>query len=179
MRIRSAALTACLLIGITSAPALADKTVTLEAEGCPSCRVTVGSVEQVEPFDENDPRWRSFGESYQLDRGRVVVSVPDWVDSFQVGVTTKGGVSGPNSVASVAWQYRGYGVGEVVTNRMSRRAKAARICAAPVDGDTLRFRVQRERGPKVVAIGGGTGLSTLLRGRSPAPAIGPPRLLIV
>ena len=76
-----------------------------------------------------------------------MVSVPDWVDSFQVGVTTKGGVSGPASEATVAWQYRGYGVGEGVSNRLSRNAKGARIWAAQVDGGNLRFRVVRERGP--------------------------------
>lgn len=148
MRIRESTLAACVLFGVASSPAVADKTVAIEATGCPSCTVSLASVEQIEPYDPYNPKTRGFRETFRLVRGRVLVSVPSWVDSLQVGVTTKGGVSGPGSETTVAWQYRGYAIGEAVGNGMSRRGNAARICAPVDDGVTLRFRVDRDRGPK-------------------------------
>lgn len=71
----------------------------------------------------------------------------------------------PRAVRGLLFGLLGFGAIAVAIYRLNRSLLAAFVRPGQEDlAETVYKHWQRDRGPKIVAIGGGTGLSTLLRG---------------
>ena len=71
----------------------------------------------------------------------------------------------PNWARAIGLMLIGFGLAGLATYQLSRSLLAAFVPPGSASVvDTVYWHRQRQRGPKVVALGGGTGLSTLLSG---------------
>ncbi|MEZ5184765.1 MAG: hypothetical protein R2720_03385 [Candidatus Nanopelagicales bacterium] len=112
------------------------RTLSIHAKGCPNCVVYFGSIQA------------GIGRRVQLHHGRASIRLP--VDAGWYGLTlaTKSGMSGGGSQTVVVMNYAGFGAGDKVTNRRSRRAPFGTGCAYFYGPEKVRFVVKRDRLPK-------------------------------
>ena len=124
------------------------QTLRIKAVGCSDCVVTVqfakAKISPGRPDSWPPNTWREL----QLRNGRAQIQVPWDAGWFGLGVQTKAGMSGAGAQTVVAMNYAGYGMGDTVSNRQSRRAPFGTACAYFHRDMTVRFKVQRDRLPK-------------------------------
>ena len=139
MRLTTAALSMGALVlgsGVGMSPASAYTTITVETPDCARCRVSIQSIEN-----------HDYG-FFQLKHGRAKIHLDEGITSFALGIDSKEGFSGIASQTVIAFQYRYFPVGSPVSAAQSREGRSARICHAPLDGETIRFRVKKIPIPK-------------------------------
>lgn len=130
------------VLGVSPANATDYNVIHLDARGCPQCKVTVTGV--IERFGEV----RSHSGTVALYRGVGTAWVPKRFNIVGLEVEDPKRQTGWNSVTTVALRYRGFQLGDSVSNRQSRRAKWAQDCLAITERETwVGFRVVRDRNP--------------------------------
>lgn len=112
------------------------ETLTLRAKNCKNCVIGFGSLEA------------DIYKDVQLRNGRGQVSLPLDAGWYGLSVTTKKGMSGGGAATLVVMNYAGFGMGDRVSNRQSRRSGFGTSCSYFFDSQTVRFVVKRDRLPK-------------------------------
>ncbi len=124
------------MVGLQPASSRQLETLTLKAKGCKNCVVYFGSLQA------------GISKRVQLRNGRAEVRLPVDAGWYGLSVETRSGMSGGGAATLVVMNYAGYGAGDRVSNRKSKRAPFGTSCAYFYGPEKVRFVVKRDRLPK-------------------------------